>query len=481
MHKLVPKLDAPTRQRKLNGMPKTFIDLFAGIGGFHWALKDLGYECLLAVEKDESAKGIYSNNFKEIERHKRTLNRLVGDIRVITRHDPEDEYSELKPQELTQRLANDYKINEGDVGIICGGFPCQPFSKSGEQKGDRDKTRGTLFRDILLLTRSLRPDFLILENVRNLAGKNHVHTLATIVKEIRELDYEIEDLPITLSPHQLALEDGSPQVRDRVFIIARKAGLKQGAHPAEVTRHIKNIKELEKPTWDAGAILCGEERKADRLNKSERKWLRIWEKFLQITHGMKLPGHPIWTDDFETPPDKSIRMPKWKRGFLEANHRFYLEITKDRKRKAKLVKWLKELRQEKKDSDREDARIIPASRRKFEWQANRAFKEGEKRTLEKLLIQFRPSGIRVKPATHYPALVAITQTAIIGPRVGSRTSKDFRYITPKEAARLQGMYQIDFGDQADSLSFKQLGNAVNVNVIKYIATRLTGVVPCGTQ
>lgn len=463
-------------------MPKTFIDLFAGIGGFHRALKEMGYKCLLAVEKDAAAQEIYARNFPEKKRKgKHNLNRLVGDIRSITRRNPEEESTEINPLELKERLRMDYKIIKGEVGVICGGFPCQPFSKSGEQKGDKDATRGTLFRDILLLTRSLMPDFLILENVRNLAGKNHVHTLATIVKEIRELDYEIQNIPITLSPHQLTLEHGSPQVRDRVFIIARKAGLQEGAHPAEVTRHIKNIKELEKPAWDAGSILCEKERKADRLNKSERKWLQIWENFLQITQDMKLPGHPIWTDDFENPPDKSTRMPKWKRGFLEANHRFYLEIIKDRNRKAKFHKWLKKLRQEKKDSDRDDARIIPASRRKFEWQANRAFKDGERRTLKKLLIQFRPSGIRVKPATHYPALVAMTQTTVVGPLVGlNKTREYYRYISPKEAAKLQGMDKIKFGRQTDALSYKQLGNAVNVKVIKYLAKLLMDGVPAVT-
>jgi DNA (cytosine-5)-methyltransferase 1 len=463
-------------------MPKTFIDLFAGIGGFHWALKDLGYECLLAVEKDIAAQEVYRRNFKEIQRPgKACLNTIVGDIRELTRHNPEDQDSELKPDELSKRLEVQYKISCGEVGIICGGFPCQPFSKSGEQKGDRDKTRGTLFRDILLLTKALKPDYLILENVRNLAGKKHVHTLGTIVSSIRTLGYEIEDEPIILSPHQLTKKYGSPQIRDRVFIIARRNGLQKGASPSKIAQHIKSLKASGKTTWDAGSILCKKERKKDRLNKSERSWIKVWEKFLRITDGMKLPGHPIWTEDFERPADKDKKMPKWKRRFLEANHEFYLEIIKDPKRKKSMKQWLKLLNKENKKSEREDARIIPASRRKFEWQANRAFREGEKRTLSKLLIQFRPSGIRVKPPTHYPALVAISQTPVIGPLVGAeKARKHFRYISPKECARLQGMFQIDFGDQADSLSYKQLGNAVNVKVIKYLAERLTGVVPCET-
>ena len=142
------------------GMPKTFIDLFAGIGGFHWALKELGYDCLLAVEKDEAAQEIYGRNFKEKKpKGKSTLNKLIGDIRSLTRSNPEDEDTEIEPRKIAARFKVEFKIEVGDVGVICGGFPCQPFSKSGAQKGDKDATRGTLFHDILLLTEALKTEY----------------------------------------------------------------------------------------------------------------------------------------------------------------------------------------------------------------------------------------------------------------------------------------------------------------------------------
>ena len=82
-------------------MPKTFIDLFAGIGGFHWALKELKYKCLLAVEKDETAQEIYRRNFKERKRKgKPTLNKLIGDIRSLTRSNPEDDGTEITPEKI---------------------------------------------------------------------------------------------------------------------------------------------------------------------------------------------------------------------------------------------------------------------------------------------------------------------------------------------------------------------------------------------
>jgi DNA (cytosine-5)-methyltransferase 1 len=95
---------------------------------------------------------------------------------------------------------------------------------------------------------------------------------------------------------------------------------------------------------------------------------------------------------------------------------------------------------------------FPPSRRKFEWQAQ------DSKTLWNTVMHFRPSGIRVKKATYVPALVAITQTSVIG--------KYKRRITIREGARLQGLPDwFDFVDQSDSLTYKQLGNGVNVGAV----------------
>jgi DNA (cytosine-5)-methyltransferase 1 len=447
-------------------MPRTFIDLFAGIGGFHWALEKLDYECLLAVEKDKAASEVYAKNFPECAQ------RMEGDIRTITRKKPVDENTIRSASEIRAHLNDKLGIERGGVGIICGGFPCQPFSKSGGQEGDKDVTRGTLFHDILQLTEALEPQYLILENVRNLAGPKHERTLKTIIQSISDLGYVTDTTPIVLSPHELNKKYGSPQVRERVFILAHRKGVKGACHPAAIREEVDRMKNGRKRSWKARSILDDGKCKTRPYNigKQEEAWLEAWERFLKITKGERLPGFPIWTEVFHQNPPRLAGAPQWKQDFLKKNHAFYLHLTHRKSRKQEIDKWLKLIR------------TFPASRRKFEWQANSAFDANSKRTLKKLLIQLRPSGVRVKPATHYPALVAITQTTIVGPKVRKPTHQGpFRYISPKEAAKLQGMHKIKFGDQSDAKSYKQLGNAVNVGVIRYLAERLTGEAPCGRR
>jgi DNA (cytosine-5)-methyltransferase 1 len=176
-----------------------------------------------------------------------------------------------------------------------------------------------------------------------------------------------------------------------------------------------------------------------------------------------LPGFPIWADQFNVKPEITKDCPDWKKNFLIKNSEFYL------KHKALIDAW-KSMRW---GVSQKTISEFPRSRQLFEWQAKKAQPRKSDRSLKKLVLQFRPSGIRVKPPTYLPALVAITQTSIVGPGVHPEV-KEYRELSPGEAAVLQGMppdFYLGAGID-EKQAYKQLGNAVNVGVIRYLANRL---------
>ena len=148
-----------------------FVDLFAGIGGFHAALSALGGHCVYAVEKDPDAAAIYERNWK-MSAHGDIVDDTVGTMKVP----PHD--------------------------VLAAGFPCQPFSKSGFQRG-MDEARGTLFWNICEILRVRRPSVVLLENVRNIAGPRHFNEWAVIIRSLRDLGYRVSSKPIVFSPHLL--------------------------------------------------------------------------------------------------------------------------------------------------------------------------------------------------------------------------------------------------------------------------------------
>jgi DNA (cytosine-5)-methyltransferase 1 len=196
---------------------------------------------------------------------------------------------------------------------------------------------------------------------------------------------------------------------------------------------------------------------AYRLRTEEIAWITAWNEFAQGIEDETLPGFPIWFDEFKLRPKIPADTPDWKADFLDKNARFY------RRHRAFIDVWSK-----KSWIADTDYRVkhFPASRRKFEWQARDAQPTRADRDLWNLTLHFRPSGVRVKPPTYLPALVAITQTSIIGSRK--------RRITPVEAGRLQGIPDWVFPNAGvdDATAYRQLGNGVNVGVVQYLARLL---------
>ena len=188
----------------------TFIDLFAGIGGFRMALQNLGGKCVFSSEKDKFAKKTYETNFGEIP---------FGDITKI----------------------HEQNVPEHDV--LCAGFPCQAFSIAGKRKGFKDETRGTLFFDIARIIEAKKPKAFFLENVKGLTNHDKGRTLKTILKVLRDdLNYFVPE------PRIMNAKDfGVPQNRERIFIIGFRKDLEINdfKYPAPVnkTQTFADIKE----------------------------------------------------------------------------------------------------------------------------------------------------------------------------------------------------------------------------------------------
>ena len=420
-----------------------FIDLFAGIGGFHHALESMGGECVLAVEQDKACQKVYLAAFPDTP--------LEGDIRLLTR----DELGEELDHDLVDKMVPDHDV-------LCAGFPCQPFSKSGFQRGTRDKTRGTLFFDVMTIVLAKRPRFVILENVRNLAGPRHVDTWETIIESLREAGYRVASEPLVFSPHLLPPEmGGAPQVRDRVFILAtRLDGGSEEDRVGDLLAKREPAFGWSPDRWRIDDFLDEDDKiphiESYQLRDEEVGWIEAWNHFVQMIPDDHLPGFPIWADEFRSRPKVTQSTPTWKANFLRKNASLYVQY------RTLIDDWL-EMRWGPLD---QRVRDFPPSRRKFEWQARSWQPNRADRSLHDLVLQMRPSGIRVKPPTYLPALVAITQTSIIGSRM--------RSITPVEAARLQRIPSEPFGlaGVPDSSAYKQLGNAVNVGVVMHMARLL---------
>lgn len=183
----------------------TFIDLFAGIGGFRIALQNMGGKCIFSSEFDAEAQRTYFANYGEMP---------FGDITKI----------------------DERRIPTHD--ILCAGFPCQPFSISGKRLGFED-TRGTLFFDIARIAKEKQPAVLFLENVKNLLSHNKGETIKQMMSILDDIGYDTQIKLLNAARY------GVPQHRERVYIIGLR---KDMAHekfvypsPLDLPIYIENI------------------------------------------------------------------------------------------------------------------------------------------------------------------------------------------------------------------------------------------------
>lgn len=170
----------------------TFIDLFAGIGGFHLAFHNCGAKCVFASEWDEFARKTYECNFSKVDLKLFKKNMFAGDITKVD------------------------AASIPDFDVLTGGFPCQPFSQVGLKKGFNE-TRGTLFFDIVRIIKEKQPKAFFIENVRGLLQHDNGKTFATIKRVIEEeLGYSFFYKIVRAS------DFGVPQHRPRLFMVGFK-------------------------------------------------------------------------------------------------------------------------------------------------------------------------------------------------------------------------------------------------------------------
>ena len=418
-----------------------FIDLFAGLGGFHVALSSMGYECVFASERKKKLRKLYHENFGI---------------------DPHGDITEVDIDKIPQH------------DILCAGFPCQPFSKAGSQYGFKDKKNGYLFDYIVDILQARNPKYFILENVRNLEKHEKGKTLGYLIECLQDyLRYEIDFKVI--SPHHFNI----PQHRERFFIVGSKEGLGNFKWP-RFENYESTVHDII--TENSGEVISLE---ADKVYA-----LELWQSFLnRIPKDVSLPG-PLWSmefgatypylsttphvtstrklgmltgnfgislkglsreEKFENLPSyartKSKTFPKWKENFIRKNRQFYLDyghLFDD------LIYDIEQLG-------------VP-SWQKLEWNL-----KGEKRKIDDYLIQFRGSGIRLKRTDYFPSLVTVsTQIPVIG--------WEKRYLTKLEGAKLQNLEMLKLPD-TNASAFEALGNAVNSEVVRKIVGNLVSANP----
>ena len=372
-------------------------------------------------------------------------------------------------QECVKTYILNYKINEkevrGDVNkidpktispfdVLCAGFPCQPFSKAGAQKGFKDETRGNLFYKIMnILDGHPEVKFIILENVRNLADKTENWDIITA--ELMKRNFYITETPIILSPSDF----GIPQIRERVYILGIRKDIRNQQILTNGFIHIEDLqldKHLKKcKMGDAWSILEDKVDDSYIISEEKEKMILAWEEFRKSTN-IKVIGFPIWIDSFGVGNDDTNdvyasqgydNMPKWKQNFLRHNRELYLE------HRDFIDKWI----------EKYDMLSKIKLYKKFEWNCGVDVDD-----IHNTLIQVRQSGIRVKRPTFYPSLVAMVNTPIIWDKQKSH----FRYITPREAANLQSFHASFKFQGTDAIKYRQLGNSVNVRILKILGESL---------
>jgi DNA (cytosine-5)-methyltransferase 1 len=353
---------------------------------------------------------------------------------------------------------------------LCGGFPCQPFSKAGKQLG-RDDDRGTLFDEIVKILEFRKPTFFILENVPFIAKHDNEATWEAMQSELDRIGYQVDHN--IYSPQDF----GIPQHRKRIFIVGSRIGLDHFSFD-EVDKSKTNKIDIHK-------FIEVEPTDAKKLPKANQDCIKLWQEFISsIPKDVKLPGFPIWGMEFgatypfedEFPHLLSANelskykgnfgislkgmtkeeqfanlpsyarveteFPDWKQRYIKYNRQFYKE---NKSYVEDVVKRISELPSQ--------------SWQKLEWNVG-----DNKRKITNYILQFRASGNTNKKGRFFP-FIGLYQYTNSNHWLGKR------YITKKEGLKLQSLTGIKL-PESEGAAFKALGNAVNSHIVELIAKQL---------
>jgi DNA (cytosine-5)-methyltransferase 1 len=558
-----------------------FVDLCAGLGGFHRALheaeaqarrrrtrmfpKNFTFRCVMAAELDDELRSLYVKNFPELAAEYQRLHppervrqihefadlydgerlvRIHGDIRTLL-----DGKDKLRAWPGT---TDDFLVPEHD--LLCAGFPCQPFSKSGAQKGFED-LNGTVFRMLAVIIKHRTPRYVLLENVGNFERHDGGNTWHRVRKVLEELGYDIRATTHVgsddggdglLSPHHL----GFPHHRERFFVVAQRVDLvgsfPKRRHPfplihRNATDSAAHREKAERAAearlsgiiMESEAVASADDFAAASLHPDRVRCVDHWNRLLEkirehderAREGGKpeigVPSFPIWGYELDpwnhypvdsNPADlignaEALRThrralvghlgsqawfrrestpqgdrfylanadplnadldawvaswpkyassrgewPKWKQQFIRLS-RGWGHVLWQRMDGKWLRSWIDEL-----------LTFVP-SHQKLEFNCM-----GGDVDLWTHILQFRPSGLRVKRRCYVPALIAMTATQIpVVPRF-DRTGggPGGRHILPGEGLVLQGFPRTWALPKARGDAFAALGNGVNVELVAEI-------------
>ena len=387
-------------------MPLKFIDLFCGIGGFHQACTNLGFECVLASDIDKDCRAVYKDNYGI---------------------DVQEDVKKLNPETMP------------DFDILCAGFPCQAFSNAGKKRTFED-SRGLLFDEIIRIVSVKKPKYLFLENVKHILKVDNGKVIQYIFNQLDKYGYSVQYFK--MSPHLY----GIPQQRERVYFVCARKDIAQEEpltliYPQEdeicFTDFLDKKEDIDEKYFINGDILA---------------CLEAWDEMIKIFDvGEKISPTILVNEFYNTYSDIEFKkLAAWRQDYITKNRPLY------EKYQSQWDAWYQ------KHQEVLSKREIYA---KLEWQVGE-IKEND--SIFNYFIQFRQSGIRVKRTEYFPTLVAISQIPIYGKERRYITPREcIRLQSFPESFKLSENDKVTYKQAGNSVNVHNVTNVVETTMKVY--------------